>query len=78
MGTLPLCQALIVTSGCGWTQYEDYAKMEMRAGDVIWCPPGHKHRHGATATSAMTHIAIQETLDGVAMVWLDKVADDNY
>jgi hypothetical protein len=54
------------------------AKVEIRAGDVIWCPPGHKHWHGATATTSMTHIAIQEALDGVNVVWMDKVSDEDY
>ncbi len=52
--------------------------MEIRAGDVIWCPPGHKHWHGASATTAMTHLAITEALDGVAVVWLEKVTDEEY
>jgi quercetin dioxygenase-like cupin family protein len=76
--THPLGQTLIVTSGCGWTQCEGEPKVEIRAGDVIWCPPGHRHWHGATATTAMTHIAIQEALDGVNVVWLDQVSDDDY
>jgi quercetin dioxygenase-like cupin family protein len=52
--------------------------VEIRTGDVIWCPPGHKHWHGATATTAMTHIAIQEALDGVAVNWMEKVSDEDY
>jgi len=60
----PLGQTLVVTSGCGWTQCEGEPIVEIRAGDVIWCPPGHRHWHGATPTTAMTHIAIQEALDG--------------
>ena len=76
--THPLGQTLIVTSGCGWTQCEGEAKVEIRAGDVIWCPPGHKHWHGATATTAMTHIAIQEALDGKAVEWMEKVGDEEY
>jgi quercetin dioxygenase-like cupin family protein len=76
--THPLGQTLIVTSGCGWTQCEGEAKVEIRAGDVIWCPPGHKHWHGATATTAMTHIAITEALDGVAVTWLEKVTEEEY
>ena len=62
--THPLGQTLLVTAGCGWTQCEGEPRVEIRAGDVIWCPPGHKHWHGATSTTAMTHIAIQEALDG--------------
>jgi quercetin dioxygenase-like cupin family protein len=62
--THPLGQVLIVTSGVGWTQCWGESIVEIRAGDVIRCPPGHKHWHGATPTTAMTHIAIQEALDG--------------
>ena len=76
--THPLGQTLVVTAGCGWTQCEGGPIVEIRAGDVIWCPPGHKHWHGATPTTAMTHIAIQEAQDGVAVVWMDKVPDDVY
>jgi quercetin dioxygenase-like cupin family protein len=76
--THPLGQTLIVTAGCGWTQCGGGPIVEIRAGDVVWCPPGHKHWHGATPTTAMTHIAIQEALDGVAVVWLDKVTDAEY
>ena len=76
--THPLGQTLIVTAGCGWTQCEGGPIVEIRAGDVIWCPPGHKHWHGATPTTAMTHIAVQEALDGVAVVWMDKVTDEEY
>jgi quercetin dioxygenase-like cupin family protein len=76
--THPLGQILLVTAGCGWTQCEGEPIMEIRAGDVIWCPPGHKHWHGATSTTAMTHIAIQEALDGVAVTWMEKVSDEQY
>jgi len=76
--THPLGQTLIVTAGCGWTQCEGEPIVEIRAGDVIWCPPGHKHWHGASATTAMTHIAIQEALDGKSVVWLEPVTDDQY
>src|SRR5476651_1301172 len=62
--THPLGQTLIVTSGCGWTQCWGEPVEEIRAGDVIWCPPGTKHWHGATPTTAMSHIAIQEKKDG--------------
>ena len=54
------------------------ARVTVRAGDVIWCPPGHKHWHGATATTAMTHIAIQEALDGKNVDWMEKVTDEDY
>ncbi|CAH0446526.1 (R)-mandelonitrile lyase [Ralstonia pseudosolanacearum] len=69
--THPLGQTLIVTSGCGWTQCEGEPIVEIRAGDVVWCPPGHKHWHGASATTAMTHVAITEALDGKAVEWLE-------
>ncbi|KAH1280825.1 hypothetical protein KXX11_004468, partial [Aspergillus fumigatus] len=52
--------------------------VEIRAGDVIWCPPGHTHWHGASATTAMTHIAVQEALDGKSVVWLEPVTDAQY
>ncbi|HVP33263.1 MAG TPA: cupin domain-containing protein [Steroidobacteraceae bacterium] len=74
----PLGQTLIVTSGAGWTQCEGEPRVEIRAGDVIWCPPGHKHWHGATATTAMTHIAIQESLDGKNVTWMEQVTDAQY
>jgi quercetin dioxygenase-like cupin family protein len=76
--THPLGQILIVTAGCGWTQCEGEAKVEIRAGDTIVCPPGHKHWHGASATTAMTHIAVQEALDGVSVTWMEKVTDEEY
>jgi quercetin dioxygenase-like cupin family protein len=76
--THPLGQTLIVTAGCGWTQCEGEAIVEIRAGDVVWCPPGHRHWHGATPTTAMTHIAITEALDGTAATWMEKVADEDY
>jgi quercetin dioxygenase-like cupin family protein len=76
--THPLGQTLVVTAGCGWTQCEGEAIVEIRAGDVIWCPPGDKHWHGATPTTSMTHIAIQEALDGKAVEWMEKVTDEEY
>jgi len=76
--THPLGQTLIVTAGVGWTQCDGEAPVEIRAGDVIWCPPGHKHWHGATRSNAMTHIAIQEVLNGTAVDWLERVTDDQY
>jgi quercetin dioxygenase-like cupin family protein len=76
--THPLGQVLIVTSGCGWTQCWGEPIVEIRAGDVVRCPPGHKHWHGATPTTSMTHIAIQEVLDGKAVEWMEKVTDDQY
>jgi len=76
--THPLGQALIVVSGVGWTQCEGEAKEEIRAGDVVLCPPGKKHWHGATATTAMSHIAVQEMLDGKNVEWMGKVSDEDY
>src|SRR5690348_4025199 len=76
--THPLGQTLIVTAGCGWTQCEVGPIVEIRAGDVIWCPPNHRHWHGATPTTAMTHIAIQEALDGKFVNWMEKVSDEQY
>ena len=76
--THPLGQTLIVTSGTGWTQCEGEERVEIRAGDVIWCPPNHKHWHGATATSGMTHIAIQESLNGSPVSWMEHVTDEQY
>ena len=74
----PLGQILIVTAGCGWTQCEGEPVVEIRAGDVIWCPPNHRHWHGATPTTAMSHIAIQEALDGKVVEWMEKVSDEQY
>ena len=74
----PLGQTLIVTSGCGWVQSEGGPKVEIHAGDVVWCPPNGRHWHGATQTTAMTHIAIQEALDGKAVNWMEKVSDEQY
>jgi quercetin dioxygenase-like cupin family protein len=76
--THPLGQTLLVTSGFGWTQCWGEPKQEIRPGDVIWCPPGKKHWHGATPTTAMTHIAIQEALDGRVVDWMEKVSDEQY
>jgi quercetin dioxygenase-like cupin family protein len=76
--THPLGQMLIVTSGLGWTQCWSESKEEIRPGDVIWCPPGKKHWHGATPTTAMTHIAIQEALNGKVVDWMEKVSDEQY
>jgi quercetin dioxygenase-like cupin family protein len=76
--THPLGQTLIVTSGRGRAQREGGPIEEIRPGDVIWFPPGEKHWHGATATTAMSHIAIQEALDGKAVDWLEKVSDAQY
>ena len=76
--THPLGQTLIVTFGLGWIQREGGTVEEIRPGDVVWFAPGEKHWHGATATNAMTHIAIQERLDGKVVDWLEKVTDAQY
>ena len=76
--THPLGQTLIVTSGLGWVQSEGGPVEEIRPGDVIWFPPGEKHWHGATATTAMTHIAVTEFSDGKNVDWLEKVSDAQY
>jgi quercetin dioxygenase-like cupin family protein len=76
--THPLGQTLIVTAGCGWAQRWGGPVEEIWPGDVIWFPPGEKHWHGATTTSAVTHIAIQEKLDGKAVDWMEQVTDEQY
>lgn len=76
--THPLGQTLIVTSGVGRAQREGGPIEEMRAGDVVWFPPGEKHWHGASPGAAMTHIAIQEALDGKTVDWLEHVSDAEY
>ncbi len=77
--THPLGQTLIVTFGLGWTQCWGGPIEEIRPGDVIWCPPGVKHWHGATPTKAMTHLAIQEHKgDGKVVEWMEKVSDEQY
>jgi quercetin dioxygenase-like cupin family protein len=76
--THPLGQTLIVTAGCGWVQQHGGAKEEIRPGDVVWIPAGEKHWHGATATTAMTHIAIAEARDGKTVDWMEKVSDAEY
>ena len=76
--THPLGQTLIVTAGCGWAQREGGLIEEIRPGDVAWFAPGEKHWHGATPTTAMSHIAIQEKLDGKAVDWMEHVTDQQY
>jgi quercetin dioxygenase-like cupin family protein len=76
--THPLGQTLIVTAGLGWVQREGGPVEEIRPGDVVWFPPGLRHWHGATPTTALTHIAIQETLDGKTVDWLEQVGDAEY
>jgi quercetin dioxygenase-like cupin family protein len=76
--THPLGQTLIVTAGCGWVQREGGAVEVIRPGDVVWFAPNEKHWHGAAATTAMTHIAIQENLNGKVVDWMEKVTDEQY
>jgi len=76
--THPLGQTLIVMSGSGRAQREGGRVEEIRAGDIIWFEPGEKHWHGASATTAMTHIAIAENLDGKVVDWMEKVTDEQY
>ena len=76
--THPLGQTLIVTSGCGYVQSWGGLIKVIRPGDVVWCPPTEKHWHGAARGSAMTHIAIQEELNGKVVDWMEKVTDEQY
>ena len=74
----PLGQNLIVTAGCGLVQSWGDPVEKIRPGDVVWSAPGEKHWHGATATTAMTHISIVEQLDGKSVDWMEKVSDEEY
>jgi quercetin dioxygenase-like cupin family protein len=76
--THPLGQTLIVIAGRGWVQHEDSPREEVQPGDIVWFAPGEKHWHGATATTALTHIALQERLEGKAVTWLEPVTDAQY
>jgi quercetin dioxygenase-like cupin family protein len=76
--THPLGQTLIVTAGCGRAQREGGPIEELRPGDVVWFAPGEKHWHGAAATTAMSHIAIQEKLNGSPVTWMEQVTDEQY
>jgi quercetin dioxygenase-like cupin family protein/enamine deaminase RidA (YjgF/YER057c/UK114 family) len=76
--THPLGQNLIVTAGCGWAQREGGLIEEIHPGDVVWFSPNEKHWHGATPSTSMTHIAIQERLDGKTVQWMEKVSDEQY
>jgi quercetin dioxygenase-like cupin family protein len=76
--THPLGQTLIVTAGFGWAQRWGGPIEEIRPGDVVWFEPNEKHWHGATPTTAMTHIAIQEALNGRPVEWMEKVSDEQY
>jgi quercetin dioxygenase-like cupin family protein len=76
--THPLGQMLIITAGCGRVQSWGHPVVEVRAGDVVWFPPEEKHWHGGGPTTAMTHIAIAEPLDGKTAEWLEEVTDTQY
>ena len=74
----PLGQTLLVTSGRGWTQCEGGPRTEIRAGDVVWCPCRQRHWHGATDTTAMSHVAITEMFEGRNVEWMEPVTDEQY
>lgn len=76
--THPLGQTLIVLAGCGWVQRDRGPIEEIHPGDVVWISPGERHWHGATPTTAMTHIATQENLNGKVVDWMEKVSDEQY
>ena len=76
--THPLGQTLVVTTGTGWVQREGGPKQEIRAGDIVWTPPGVKHWHGATDIAAMTHVAISETTEGSQVTWMEQVSEQDY
>jgi len=76
--THPLGQTLIILSGCGWVQKGGGPIEEVHPGDVVWFEPNEKHWHGATATNGMSHIAIQENLNGKVVDWMEKVTDEQY
>ncbi len=76
--THPLGQTLFITSGIGWVQQEGGNVEQVHPGDVIWFEPNEKHWHGATAANGMSHIAIQENLDGKVVEWMEKVSDEQY
>lgn len=76
--THPAGQILIVTSGTGWVQEEGGKKRTIKAGDVVWTPPGVKHWHGATSTMSMRHIALSNMRDGKNVIWMEKVSDKQY
>jgi len=76
--THPAGQYLVVTAGSGWTQEWGGKPVAIRAGDVVWCPPGVKHWHGATRTTGMSHVAMSGALDGKNVDWMEKVSDAQY
>lgn len=74
----PAGQTLVVTSGVGWVQERNGARREIKPGDVVWTPPGVEHWHGATASTAMSHIAVTHSVGGKSVDWLEKVGEDQY
>jgi len=76
--THPAGQYLVVTAGSGWTQEWGGKPVAIRSGDVVWCPPGVKHWHGATRSTGMSHVAMTGTQDGKSVDWMEKVADADY
>jgi quercetin dioxygenase-like cupin family protein len=74
----PAGQTLVVLTGVGWTQCEDGPRTEIRAGDVVWCPCRRRHWHGASITTAMSHLAVTEMIDGTNSVWMEPVTDEQY
>ncbi len=76
--THPVGQILIVTAGCGRVQREGGPVEAIRPGDIVWIPPNEKHWHGASSTTSMTHIAIQEQLDGTTADWFEQVSEEQY
>ena len=76
--THPLGQTLIIVSGCGWVQKEGGPKEEVHPGDLVWFEPNERHWHGATASNGMSHLAIQENLNGKVVEWMEKVSDQQY
>jgi quercetin dioxygenase-like cupin family protein len=76
--THPAGQRLVVTAGLGWVQQSGGRTQEIRPGDVVWIPPGVKHWHGATPATAMTHIAVQEAVEGKVVEWMEHVTDEQY
>ncbi|MCB0666342.1 MAG: cupin domain-containing protein, partial [Saprospiraceae bacterium] len=76
--THPAGQTLIITAGLGWAQREGGPIEEIRPGDVVWFAPEEKHWHGASANKAMSHIAVQEEMDGKVVTWMEKVSDQQY
>jgi quercetin dioxygenase-like cupin family protein len=74
----PAGQTLVVLSGLGWTQCEGGQRTEIRAGDVVWCPCRMRHWHGASPTSAMSHLALTEMIDGKNVEWMEAVTDEQY